>query len=144
MSGKSQKVDLAAVSRSNIDWSVWCRLCGVDKNLRSNGVGLSGDFVNRVDRAQHVGHRCHGNEFGLRREILIELRKVEPQVIGEWQPAECRSTFLANHLPGNDVGVMLHVGDENFVARVQKLCSPRASDNVDGHRRAGCKRDLAA
>jgi hypothetical protein len=38
---------------------------------------------------------------------------------------------LAQHLPGNDIGVVLHLGDDDVIARVNLRVAPAVGDQVD-------------
>ncbi len=51
---------------------------------------------------------------------------------------------MSDLLPRHQVGVVLHLGEQNFVARPQKLAAPRVGHQVDRHRRAGGEDDLFA
>ncbi len=42
-----------------------------------------------------------------------------------------RAGLLAQHLPGNDVGVMFQAGDDDFVARFDVVAAPALRDQVD-------------
>ena len=57
--------------------------------------------------------------------------------------AQPRALFRAQHLPGNDVGVMLHPGDDNLIVLLNVLASPTLRDKIDGLGRSAHKDDLA-
>lgn len=56
--------------------------------------------------------------------------------------AQGEAQLLLEDLPRNDVAVVLHLGDEHFVAQTQIGASPGVRDQVDTPRRAGSEDDL--
>ena len=42
-------------------------------------------------------------------EQLVEVGEVEPEVVGERDPAQLDAAFGGEHVPRHDVGVVLHV-----------------------------------
>src|SRR5699024_3458156 len=53
-----------------------------------------------------------------------------------------RPGALAQQLPGNDVGVVLELGDQNFVAGLQISRAIGRGDQVDAIRGAACVHDF--
>ena len=56
---------------------------------------------------------------------LVDVGEVEPTVVGDAEPAQRRAGALAQDLPRHDVGVVLHLGDDDLVAGLQRASSPR-------------------
>ncbi len=50
---------------------------------------------------------------------FLHIRQVETAVVGETDPAQGRPGPLAQHLPGHQVGMVLHLGDDDLVARTE-------------------------
>ena len=92
------------------------RLGAVDQHGSAPGVGDVDDAPDRVDRAERVGDVGDRDELGARPDELLEL--VEQQLAGvvDGRDAQTGAPLLADHLPGDDVGVVLHRRDEHLVA----------------------------
>ena len=56
---------------------------------------------------------------------------------------ELRAGLLAQHLPGHDVRVMLEMGNEHLIARLEQGTSIALRDQIDGLGRAAHEHDLA-
>ena len=65
-----------------------------------------------------------------------------PRVVDR-RDAQPRALFFAQHLPGHDVGVVLHGGDEHFVARADVRAAVGLRHEVDGFGGAAHEDDLA-
>jgi len=52
-----------------------------------------------------------------RPEQALHLGKLELALVGDGHDAQARSDPLAQHLPGHDVGVVFHRGDDDLVSR---------------------------
>jgi hypothetical protein len=57
--------------------------------------------------------------------------------------AQPRALFRAQHLPGNDVGVMLQPGDDNLVVLLNVLPSPTLRHQIDSFGSSAHKDDFA-
>ncbi|VEB60129.1 Uncharacterised protein [Salmonella enterica subsp. enterica] len=53
----------------------------------------------------------------------------------QWDHAQFSAFALAQHLPGNDVGVMLHLADDNVIPGANIFRSPTVGDKVNALRR---------
>ncbi len=58
----------------------------------------------------------HGDDTRARRQQLFEFVELELAGVVDGRDAQVRALFFAQHLPRHDVGVVLHGGDEHFVA----------------------------
>ena len=83
------------------------------------------------------------DQLGLRRQQLRQLVQLQLAAIVDRQHAQLGALLLAQHLPGHDVGVMLHRGDQDFIAGADVLAAIALRDQVDGLGRAAHKDDLA-
>ncbi len=77
-------------------------------------------------------------------EQLLEFVEQQFAAIIDGSHAQLRAFFVAKHLPGNDVGVVLHRGDEHFIAAADVLAPIGLRHKVDGLGGAAHKDDLAA
>ena len=104
-------------------------------------VGGVGEWTDVVDRAEHVRHRADRQQAGAV-EQCVEVREVEAEVGGQRDPAQFDAAFGREHLPGDDVGVVLHVREHDRVAGLQVRAGPRVRDEVDRLRRVAREDDL--
>ena len=96
----------------------------------------------RRDGAQHVGLVDHGDELGPLVDQLARCSRFQPALVGHAEPAQRRAGALAQLLPRDQVGVVLHLGDHDLVAGADRnRCASgrrvgrvayRVGDQVDG------------
>ena len=110
--------DEVGVPRLHVGRDVRHELARVDEDERAVRVRGVGERTDVVDRAEHVRHRADGEERGAV-EQRVEVREVEAEVGGERDPAQLDAAFGGEHLPRNDVGVVLHVREHDRVAGLQ-------------------------
>ena len=111
-------------------------LGGVDQRHGAGGASAVHDLLDRVDRAEHVRHVRDRHELDpALGEHRVELVERELAGLVDAQVAQLGPGLLAEELPGDDVRVVLHVGDEHLVALAHVLPAPRVGDQVDrlGH-----------
>ncbi len=104
---------------------------------------LGNDVLHGVDRAERVGYVRDGQQpNGVVHErvkrVEFEFAPVVDRRNDEFGPG-----LLADQLPGNDVGVMLEMGDEHLVAGAELRPAEALRDEVDGFRRAAGEYHLA-
>ena len=136
-----QGVEVAAQGL-HVDVEVRGGLGAVDQHVSAAGVGDLGDAPDRVDRAEHVGDVGDGHQLGPRPDEAFEL--VEQQLAGvvDGRDPETGAPLLADHLPGDDVGVVLHRRDEHLVARAEMGPAVGLGHQVDGLGGAAGEDDL--
>ena len=105
-------------------------LRGVHRDDRTHRVGGLDELAERRDRPQGVGHPGHGQDLGPLVQQRSQLREVELPVVGQRDVAEDRAGHLRRELPGHDVRVVLHVGEEDLVALLQELAPPPLGHEV--------------
>jgi hypothetical protein len=93
-------------------------LAGVDAHGGAGGMRGVGDTANRVQRAEHVGHRGDRYELGAV-DVAIEFVEAEQAVFANGQPPKLDAALGCEHVPGHDVGVVFHLGEDDRVARAQ-------------------------
>ncbi len=94
------------------------------------GVSRVAQLADRVDRAEHVRHR--GEAERLRPvEQLIEIGEVEQPLGGQRHPAQDDAALGREDVPGDDVRVVLHVGEHDDVAFAQVRAAPGVRDEVE-------------
>ena len=103
----------------DVDRQVRHRLAGVEHHEGADGVGALGELCDRVERAEHVGDVGEREHLGALGEQRVEVGEVEPAVGRDGHPAQGRAGAPARLLPRDEVGVVLHLGDEHLVARAE-------------------------
>ena len=116
-------------------------LARVDQHERVVGVRGVGERADLVDRAEHVRHRRDREEPGAV-EQLVEVGEVEPEVVGHRDPAQLDAALGGEHVPRDDVGVVLHVREHDGVAGAQVGAGPGVGDEVDRLGRVAGEHDL--
>ena len=124
------KARKSAPDGDHVDRQLRRGLRGVDHDDGADLVGPAGDLGDRVDRAEHVGDPGQRDDLGALGDQLVDVRQVEPAVVGEPEPAQRRAGALGEQLPRHDVGVVLHLGDDDLVARADLRAGPRAHASV--------------
>ncbi len=115
----------------DVGWLVGDRLAGIDEDERAGGVRGIGELSNRRECAEHVRHGGEGQQFGAV-EQEVEIREIELTVVGEADPADLEALLLGEHLPRNDVGMMLEQGEHDRIARSEVGAAPGSGNEVDG------------
>ncbi|MNX93246.1 hypothetical protein D3C86_1254230 [compost metagenome] len=105
-------------------------LAAVDQHPRPGRVGQTGDLGDRVDGAQHVRHVGDGDDLGLRPQQFGIGRHVQRAVVQDRRPFQHRALALAQQVPRHDVGVVLHLGDDDLVARLDAQADA-VGDQID-------------
>ena len=128
MAGEDVEV---AVQLAHVHRHVRHRLSAVQQYRHALGVGQFDNLLHRQDCAERVGYVSDGHQLGARRQHpLVFVQQQLTGVVNGNHPQH-GALFLAEHLPGDNVGVMLHVGDDNLVAFADVLASVGLSDDVD-------------
>ena len=78
-------------------------------------MGDADDLLDRRHGAEHVRHVGDGDDLGAGREELLELLDEEVALIVHRRPLDHRALALAQEMPGHDVGMVLHDGEDDLV-----------------------------
>ncbi len=120
------------VDLTHVERQLGHRLRAVDEADRAGGPDAPRHLGDRVDRAEHIRHvrerRQLDPSLG---QHLVELVERELALLVDLQVAEPGALLLAEDLPGHDVRVVLHVGDEHLVALAHVVATPGVGDQVD-------------
>ena len=125
-----EKATKSASQRLHVDRDVRDGLAGVDEHRGAGGVRGVGERADVVDRAEHVRHRGDREQLGAV-EQTVEVGEVEPVVAVDGDPAQLDAALGGEDVPRHDVGVVLHVGEQDRVALAQVRAGPRVRDQVD-------------
>jgi hypothetical protein len=104
--------------RGQVDRQVRDRLAGVEHDERADRPGPGDELGDRVEGAEHVGGVAEGQHPGALGQL--DAVQVEPAVVGDAVPAEPRPGPAAQLLPRHEVGVVLHLGDDDLVAGAER------------------------
>src|SRR2546426_325022 len=96
------------------------RLSPVHQAQRSHPTRARGELGDGVDGPQDVGHVREREDPGAIGQEPVEGREIERPLADERDGADPRAAVTRRHLPGHQVRVMLHVRDEDLVARLQR------------------------
>ena len=102
-------------------------LCGIDEAWDAVCVCYVDDLAHRIDCAEDVGEG--GDSHHLRpwgEELLVRLH-IELSLIANRDHAE----LGALELPGDDIGVVLHRGDDHLVSRLHKCPTVGVRHGID-------------
>ena len=86
---------------------------------------------------------AHRDQLRARREQLRKFVQQQLAAIVDRHDAQLRALLFAEHLPRHDVGVVLHGGDQHFIARADMRAAVGLRDQVDGLGGAAHKDDFA-
>ena len=95
-----------------------------------------------IDRAQHVRDGRDGHQLRARAEQLVQRVQSQQAVVGQWGCGEHGPASLGQLLPGHEVRVVLHLGEQNLVAGAHVGVAPTACHQVDACGRAVGEDDL--
>ena len=108
------------------------RLRAVDHDHAAEPCAAVGQLADRVDRAERVGlvdDREQLDVAGLR--DLVQLVERQLAVLVDVHVAQRRAGRLRQHLPRDEVRVVLDLGDDDHVARADERAAVRVRDQVD-------------
>ena len=84
----------------------------------------------------------NATSFGLEPQEDLEDVEAEDAVVGDRDELEVAVALLDEELPRDEVGVVLHLGQDDRVAAVDVLPAPRVGDEVDRLGRVAGEDDL--
>ena len=118
-------------------------LGAVDKDQRACFVGEAAEQSHIVDRSQRVGQMRDGNDaHAARRQQPTVGINVQLAGIIDRDHTQRGAGPLRQHLPRDDVGMMLHYRDHNLITGVEIAAAPARRDEVDALSGAAREEDL--
>ena len=118
-------------------------LCAIHQRHHAVLTRDGNHLAHRVDRTQRIRHVGEARDFGACIEQLFVRRQIEFAVIKNRRHANLRALFIGHHLPRHDIRMMLQRGQNNFIARVQKLAAPAVRHQIDALGSAAGENHLA-
>ena len=131
------------VERLHVDCHVRHRLRPVDEYGHAVGMCRGYHLAHGIDRSQDVRHVGDAHQTG----ALVEERGIrvgqELAAVGHGDDADDDAPAVAQELPGDDVAVVLHDGDDDLVALAEEGFTERRSQEVDALGGSACEDNLA-
>lgn len=127
----SRQCEKIAVQLLNVDFDVLNRLRRVHEYGDIVGVGGADYFFDVVDSAECVGDVCNANYLCALVDEAFKCAFHEFAILVEGEYVDFCAATTRHQLPRNDVGMMLHFGDDDFVARGDVRLSKRKCKGVD-------------
>ena len=126
----------------DVDRHVRDRLRAVDQDQRAGRVGHLGHLADGVDRSEHVRDVGEGDELGPQvQQDLVHL-EAQDAVVRDGHELQVAVHLLDHELPGDEIGVVLHLGQDDRVAPADVAATPRIRHQVDGLRGVADEDDL--
>lgn len=136
-------VEIAA-DRGHVDRPMRHRLGAIDQGDDAAAARFAADIAHRIDRAQHVGGVGEGEKLHRAGELLVQHLRVQRPVGQQLDHLDARAAARGHQLPGHDVGVVLHAGEENHVTRLEPRLCPGIRDQIDREGGAAGQHDFVA
>jgi hypothetical protein len=119
------------VDRRQVHRHLWDRLGSVDQHHGAHRVGTPDYLGDRVNGPDHVRDVHERDQLRLACEKRVERLEVDVPVVQDRYVGELRIAVLAEDLPGNDVRVVLHLGEHHQVVTRDVHPAPGVRDEVD-------------
>ena len=126
----------------HVDRHVRQRLCAVDDQIAAVFMHELAEVLDRILDAQHVRNLTHGQDLGLGAHLGQNLLGGELAGLGGIEVDELGTGLAADLLPRDQVGVVLHDGDDDLVARLEDCGRKALSDQVERLARVAGEDDL--
>ena len=118
------------------------RLGAVDQHAGPVALGHLRHLRHGQNRAQRVRGMGQGNELRSRAQQGLVLLHHDLAPVGHGYDPQDGPFFFGDHLPGNDVGVMLERRENDFIAGLKELAAVGLRDEVDSLSRPPHEDDL--
>ena len=120
-----------AVERRHVDRPVRHRLRRIDQHPGADGVRLARQLGHRIDRAQRVGDVDQRHQLDPPVEQAVEGVEVQRAIVKQRARHQFGAGQLSGDLPGHDVGMVLHAGDQHAITGLEVGTAPAPRDQVD-------------
>ena len=120
------------------------RLGTVDQYWNAGCVCDFDQVLDRIDGAERIGHVHHRHHAGFRPELGAPVVEIQASVIQHIGGNDAGASGGGYELPRHNVAVVLHTGEQDFVARPQTRLQKAAGHQIDGLGGAARKHELLA
>ena len=141
MGGEGEEVD-AEVANVHLDMGDGLR--AVDDHIGTHLVGAGRNGLDVVHDTQDVGDLRARDDLCLGADLALDLLGRDGVVVIHAQIDEVGARGTADLLPGDEVGVVLHDGDHDLVARFEDGGAQRAGQEVQTLGSVASEDDLVA
>jgi hypothetical protein len=114
----------------HVNIQVWYALGAIDEYGDAAHFGMFNDLAYRAHGAQCIRHMRHAYEKGLVIDEIEHCIELNLALVIDRRNNEFGASLLADQLPGNDVGVVLEVSDDDFVTRMQARTAEALRDEI--------------
>ena len=104
---------------SYVDRHVRHRLAGIQQDQRPDLACPRSEDRDGIDRAQDVALVHETQQAGALVDQLVQIAQVQAAIVGQADPTQDHTRLVAQFLPGHEIGVMLHLGDDDLVTLSQ-------------------------
>src|SRR5262245_3492291 len=122
---------------------MWYALRAINQYRHVPSMRRLYDLTDGVDCSQSIGYMGDGDDPRPRSQQAFKLLELEFAAIIDGRNPQLCSLLRAQNLPGNDVGVVLHLSDQYFVSCTDVRTAVSLRNQVDGFRSPAHKEDLA-
>src|SRR3984893_3439457 len=130
------------IERLHVHRHMWHSLGAIDQHWNVQPVRHFDEQLERNDRAQRIGNVRHRDELCPRSQQFCKFVKPQLAVVAERSDAQPCLLLTAEDLPGHDVRVVLHAGNQHFIARAYLSAPIGLRNEVDGLCRPANKNNL--
>src|SRR5260370_24997391 len=104
----------------------------IDEYEDAAPAGAFAVFGDGIDRPERIGNVSPRQQLHVAGEELLEPAEIQqPALTVDREESELRASAFGQELPRHDVAVVLHLGEQDFVAALDELVAPRRGDEVD-------------
>ena len=125
-----------------VDGHVGDALRAVDEDGDAVGVGGGYHLLDGIDGAEHIADVGNADKFGLRGEEAFVFIQEQLAAVVHGDDAKHDAAPGGLQLPGDDVAVMLHGRDDDFVASLHLRLAEGGGQEVDALRGAAGEDDF--
>ena len=118
-------------------------LRAVHDHDRALFVRHGGDLLHRVLPAEDVRHLRHGDDLRALGNERFNLLKIHAAIRRALDKFQLRAGLAADHLPRQQIAVVLHDGHEHLIARLDVRQAVAVGDEIQALGRVAGKDDLA-
>src|SRR6185437_14559347 len=129
------------IQRLHVDFEMLYCLSGVQQDGDAPAMSRLYDLPDGIDPAQRVGNIIEGDDLYTFQQPVEPIDDQYPVLVYR-DHAQVGILLLAGHLPGDDIGMMLHGRHQNIVAGLQYLFRETGRHEIDTFGGTARKNDL--
>ena len=107
------------------------RLRSIDQHRHATAMRRRNHLLDGIDRPEHVRQMDDRDQPRVGPEKPLVLLELQRPIVRDRNHPQRRALFLTHHLPGHDVGVVLHGGDHHLVSRAETCTPERLGHQID-------------